>query len=223
MNAKIFYQGVALLGLHLAVCGAAPFPNNRPLDDGRQMRMMLSDLQHELGNHETEIKMVNGRLQTQENLLEGIRQQLADNVQNQQDLSRAQNVHLEGKIDSLDKVVQNLISDLRQIKSQANDSVSILGQYRQKLADMEKIIEAQNLHMKNLEAALNSIVEVLQAKEATEKVAAKSPEAPKTYKVQPGDSLEKIARHHKVSLFALRELNGLTQDRIFVGQTLKIP
>ncbi|MBM3198030.1 MAG: LysM peptidoglycan-binding domain-containing protein [Chlamydiae bacterium] len=43
------------------------------------------------------------------------------------------------------------------------------------------------------------------------------------YKVKPGDSLEKIAKMHKVTVKALRDTNRLLQDKIFVGQELKIP
>ena len=43
------------------------------------------------------------------------------------------------------------------------------------------------------------------------------------YKVKPGDSLEKIARTHKISVEKIKKLNGLDQDLIVVGQELKIP
>jgi LysM repeat protein len=43
------------------------------------------------------------------------------------------------------------------------------------------------------------------------------------YKVKAGDSLEKIARHHRVSLSALKECNHLEGDKITVGQSLHIP
>ncbi len=41
--------------------------------------------------------------------------------------------------------------------------------------------------------------------------------------VQPGDSLEKIAKNNNVSIDALRTANGLESDRIRVGDRLKIP
>lgn len=44
-----------------------------------------------------------------------------------------------------------------------------------------------------------------------------------TYVVRQGDTLSEIANRYSVSLSRLRELNGLTDDRIAVGSALKIP
>jgi len=43
------------------------------------------------------------------------------------------------------------------------------------------------------------------------------------YRIVRGDTLSEIARRHQVSVVALREHNGLQDNRIRVGQTLKIP
>ncbi|MFK3779102.1 peptidoglycan DD-metalloendopeptidase family protein [Agrobacterium sp. NPDC089420] len=43
------------------------------------------------------------------------------------------------------------------------------------------------------------------------------------YKVQPGDSLAKIARENGVSVAALKAANGLSNESIRVGQTLAMP
>lgn len=44
-----------------------------------------------------------------------------------------------------------------------------------------------------------------------------------TYKVKPGDYIAKIAANHGITLSALMKANGLKNDLIFAGQTLKIP
>lgn len=43
------------------------------------------------------------------------------------------------------------------------------------------------------------------------------------YKVQPGDSLAKIARENGVSVAALKAANGLSNENIRIGQTLSMP
>jgi hypothetical protein len=49
------------------------------------------------------------------------------------------------------------------------------------------------------------------------------PVAPTRYTVVRGDTLTRIARHHKVELSALRTANGISGDLIEVGQVLVIP
>ena len=44
-----------------------------------------------------------------------------------------------------------------------------------------------------------------------------------TYKVQPGDSLWKIARRHATSIGAIKKANKLTRDMIRVGKVLRVP
>ena len=71
--------------------------------------------------------------------------------------------------------------------------------------------------------ALHNVIDAFQAKEPLRE-AAISVDGSKTYKVQSGDRLEKIARMHNISVQALREANPqLNGDRINIGQTLKIP
>ncbi len=43
------------------------------------------------------------------------------------------------------------------------------------------------------------------------------------YKVQPGDSLWKVARQHATSIGAIRTANKLTSDMLQVGSSIKIP
>jgi LysM repeat protein len=47
--------------------------------------------------------------------------------------------------------------------------------------------------------------------------------AAESYTVKTGDTLTRIAKAHGTSAAALRDLNGLTTDRINVGQKLKLP
>ena len=44
-----------------------------------------------------------------------------------------------------------------------------------------------------------------------------------TYKVQPGDSLWKIARRYATTIGAIKKANGLTRDMIRVDKKLKVP
>lgn len=207
----------------------APSPGDNLTLTLRQLKNGLTDLKHEMRNHESEIRLFDNRLKSQESTFEHFKQQLAEDVQAQRDFVRASNVNIEGKTETLNQSLKNLetmfrglMADVRQIKTQANESVNVLGQYQQKITELENLIQTQNQQMQNFEAALQSMMEVWEAKETAKEIASRPLEG-QTYKVQSGDSLEKIARLHKVSVQALREVNQLTNDRIIIGQTLKIP
>lgn len=245
---KAFFVAASIL-LFSAAVQAAPAqtygqhpPSQRQMGGGdisttlRQLRTDIADLKHEMRNHEDEIRIFDRRIQSQEGFYEDLKQQLLDETQTQRDLTKAATINLEGKseihtqsINNLEAAVKGLTSDLRQMKTQSNDSVSVLGQHRQKISELEELVHTQGQLIQNLELALKSVVEVWEAKETARELAtqpfdtASSVNSDKTYKVQPGDSLEKIARTHKVSIQSLRAANQLTGDRILIGQTLKIP
>ncbi len=63
-------------------------------------------------------------------------------------------------------------------------------------------------------------IEEIDAKMGSNKA---QPFALKSYRVKPGDSLEKIAKRHKISLESLKKANSLSDDRIMIGQDLQIP
>lgn len=212
---------------------ARPAPPSQGEDLAGVLRLLkngLTDLQHEMQNHESEIRVFDNKIQGIDTSFEHFKQQLTNDIQSQRDFVRATNVNLEGKTETLSQSMKNLetlfrglMADVRQIKTQANDSVAVLGQYKQKMTELEGLVQTQNQHMQNLEAALKSMMEVWEAKEAVKEISNQSVGEGKLYKVQSGDSLEKIARIHKVPLQALRDANQLNSDRIIVGQTLRIP
>ena len=46
---------------------------------------------------------------------------------------------------------------------------------------------------------------------------------PEEHTVRRGETLSEIAQRYQVSLGSLRQVNSITNDRIIVGQILKIP
>jgi hypothetical protein len=50
-----------------------------------------------------------------------------------------------------------------------------------------------------------------------------SPRLPRSVTVQPGDTLYRIAHRHNVTVYDLKTVNVLTNDRIALGQVLYLP
>jgi len=185
----------------------------------RELQASVDEMRHEIKNHETEIRTYEEKFTNQELIIESLREQNANISKANQDLTKSNLANIEMKIGSLDTTSKGLISDLRQIKTHANESSSAIGSCQQKIVAIEKIVEVQNQNLENLSAAIKSLMSVLEVKHELTTFDSSS----NSYLVLAGDSLEKIARLHKTSIKALKELNDLNSDRIKVGQRIKIP
>lgn len=182
----------------------------------------LSNLRHDVSNHEIEIRILEEKLTNQEDTLETLRQKVLDSSQNHRDLLRNSNSSLDAKVDAVDAKTKGLAADLGILKNHANETSSLLAQYKQKISELENTIETQKQQMHHLETAIRSLLDLIQGKDG---IAENTAEAgtTKIYRVQPGDTLEKIAKTQKTTIQALKERNNLNQDKIIVGQKLIIP
>jgi LysM repeat protein len=210
-------------------------PRGQPYQDPnaaviREMRNSLDDLRHEVRNHEVEISIIDEKLKNYDAIVESVRDQFTDFSQMQKEQLKGSSAQLEAKIQSLETTSQSLLGDLRQFKAYSSETTSVLNQYREKINELERIIDQQGQNIGHLQAAMQSLMEALQGKpvEKVRSVAMNNSSPVKsssgiTYRVKAGDSLEKIARAHQVSIQSLKEANGLTTDRIIVGKNLVIP
>lgn len=188
----------------------------------REMRDTIDMLRHEISNHETEMKMMEERIDNQESTIASLRQQILDANQANKELVKGQNSTIDGKMTAIESSNKGLTADLLQLKTHANDSSTALTQYKQEINDLKKNTALQSKNIDNLQAALKSLTEVLQTSEGGPAKDISSNDG-KSYRVKPGDTLEKIARAHSTTVKAIKENNNLSNDRINVGQTLQIP
>lgn len=226
----------ALLLACIFSCGELSAVRNRYYDDEnatvvKEMRDSLDDIRHEVNNHESEIRIYDEKLKNLENIIDGVRDQLMMSSQAHKEQLKGNSNNLETKITSIETTIKGLVADLRQFKTHANDSSVALTQYKQKISELEKIVEQQNQNLDHLHAAMRSLTEALVIKESPpppskSNVAVVAPAdatPPGTYRVKAGDSLEKIARNNQTTVAVIKDLNGLNHDRIVIGQVLKIP
>lgn len=190
----------------------------------REMRDSIDSLRHEIENHETELRMFQERVDNQETTVSSLRQQVLDANQANKELVKGSSTASEGRIAALETANKGLIADLQKFKTHANDSTTALAQYKDRIAELEKVIAAQSKNIESLQSAVKSIAEALQAQVKEVPVAADTGASNgKSYRVKAGDTLEKIAKNNGTTLKALKELNNLSNDRIVVGQSLQLP
>lgn len=222
---------LSLLIFCIFFCGELSAVRNRYYDDEnatmiKEMRDSLDDIRHEVNNHESEIRIYDEKLKNLESIIDGVRDQLTESSQAHKEQLKGNSNLLDSKIVSMETTIKGLIADLRQFKTHANDASVALTQYKQKISDLEKVVEQQNQNIDHLQAALRSLMEAMTVKESAPNRASSAttdPVALGMYRVKAGDSLEKIARLNQTTVSAIKDLNGLSHDRIVVGQVLKMP
>lgn len=110
----------------------------------------------------------------------------------------------ENTIDKLSSEIKNLKKDIQQLLEHLNKINTQLTAHENRLQNVSE-----------LKSTLADLLKKIHSSTIKTRV--------KSYKVQGGDSLEKIARLHHVSVEALKANNKLIKDTIFPGQELQIP
>lgn len=198
----------------------------------QEMRGEVDHLRHEVSNHELEIRMYEEKLGSMESIIESLRDQITTTSKSHKDQLKGNTESLEEKLNSLDTTTKGLVADVRQFKTFSTDANNVLGQYKQRITDLEKTVSQQNQNIEHLQAAMKALMEAMGVKQAPQAkaiaeatTAGSDPSAIPTsfYKIQPGDSLEKIAKANKTSVSIIKQLNNLTNDKIIVGKQIKVP
>lgn len=198
-------------------------PNRYSDQDGgvptQKMQSSLDSCRLQIANHDTELKMFENKLDNFETILEAFNQQIDDLGKNQKDILKKSGETAGGKFQNLESTQKKMIEDLKKLQSHSNDASTSLIQSTQKLAELEKVINIQNQTIDQLKATVKVLMDLIQDKSG---FAADQGTSGKTYKIQPGDNLEKIAKAQQTTVQKLKEWNGLTTDKIVVGKVLKI-
>ncbi len=121
---------------------------------------------------------------------------------------------LERKISQMERSQERAIADLRQLHALTSQTSQAFMEYKEKCRDLDERFE----ELSKLKTTLTSI-----SKSLSQKPAAPAATATAIYKIQPGDSLEKIARRYNTTVETLKRLNGLESDRIIVGKEIQLP
>lgn len=209
---------IPLVGISFisSLSGYQPSPYQNNSND------LVSQLQRTVKNQEIEIKAFEQQLENLHTIIESVRDQVQEGQTAQKERLKGNAESIEMKIASLESTAKGLAADLKQLQTHANETTAALQAFKQKLGELDQRGALQSKNIENMQAALQSVLDAFQLKPEGSG-SALSNWTGRTYKVQNGDTLEKIAKMQQTTVQAIKEANGITNDKIVVGKTLKIP
>ncbi len=175
----------------------ASFQSDRQMHSSAltELRYEIADVKHTLHNTQIEFQL------------------LEEQVKKTKNTSSSE---LDKKIKQLEDSQRKATEEIRQLSKYATQTGLCLSEYKTKITELEKALQQQHSilgEISHLKSNLVSIAQSLQKESSQEEI----------YRVRSGDSLEKIARMHKITLKQLQEANHLSHDKIRIGQELIIP
>ena len=168
------------------------------LQNNRQQDIALEELRVEVADLKHSLHASEVEMHLLDEKLEGSNQS--------KDLSETLS-SLQRKLALIERNQEKLAADIRSLTAHANQTTTSLTQYRDQIRELDRRFE----DLKGLKNTLSSLSKSMEETKTT------------TYKVKAGDSLEKIARRHNISVETLKQINHLQSDRIIVGQELALP
>ena len=200
------------LAVILSSCGSISSTKN----DKHQMELSIhnvrrevEEVKHELNTYEIEHHVIEGKLIDQDQSLKTLHSQFTELNSDKIESLIQEFKSLDKKLNNISKKQEKITSDIRQLTSYSNETTTALTQYKDKIGHLEKIVSIQSGHLQQL----------LKKEHITMDPIGSS----KSYKIQSGDSLEKIAKQHHTSVDVLKSLNNLSSDLIVVGEYMVVP
>lgn len=161
-----------------------------------------------------EVGMLKERAHNLEVSIESIQKDLSDVLFSLKENAKKSNRDLEVRLSKIEEKFEKSLLDVKTLKNHINDTSSLLSDTQKKLYDIQQTVKLQNEEIHELGSAMKNFAKLLGAKNAGDVEA---------YRVEAGDSLEKIAKKFGVSVQAIKDVNELKKNLIIPGQSLKIP
>lgn len=158
------------------------------------LQMEIADLKHALHGTEVEVKLLEERVEASE--------------KSTAPLLSGEASDFKTKISALEKSIDKINQEIRSLMNYTSQTTAALSQYRQQIANIDLKLD----EIAKLRSTLSQLSQTTHSHKSA-----------LTYRVKAGDCLEKIAQQHGVNLETLKRANGLSSDKIIVGQELLIP
>lgn len=169
-----------------------------------ELRQEIADLKHELRSTQVSFQILEEKYHFQDQAISTMKLKNPkwDQLANQLTV-------LERKLYQVEKFQESVLADLRALSMHHEEQGGRLNQCERDVAFQKNRLE----DVGKLKSTLSSISQAMQNKGSNGS----------KYTVKSGDTLDKIARHHHVTVTALKKKNHLTSDRIHIGQEIEIP
>lgn len=207
---------IALIALH-GICGGLEAAPQRQQE--RTLYDVVNELRHQGANCEAELELCKEKLETQERILETLYRDQAEGQRQTQELIRSKVGTGEQRLLALESALPLLHGDILALKSHLEKLTTTMVSLQNKLSGVEEIVAQQGQMAGHLQAAMQTLAAAMQ----TESPTPEAIDSNAVYCVKEGDSLGKIAQRYGVTVKVLKEKNGLTSDKIRIGQPLAIP
>ncbi len=167
-------------------------------------------------NNEQEIRMIKERIETQESIIDSISEKVSTFLKSANSLQKSTKDKIHSQSKDLEQKFGALVEDLKKLKSQANDTAHSIEKMVSKFREQDDFNAKISHHLEKIEEATKSLAKAMQ--NSLVDCATQGD----LYIVKSGDTLEKIAKNHKLTIKSLKEINNLENDTIFAGQKLKV-
>lgn len=177
----------------------------------QEMRLELQELAQKNHAYKVDIDLLHEKIENLHAALSNLKEEAKNQEGSDSAIAKEMGSQVEKRVAAVEKIQKNFSADLKLLKELLNSSTMELGECSRKVQNIEK--ELSN-DIRSLKSTLQTIVTCLEGEKNPGKV----------YLIQGGDTLEKIAQKHGVSVKALKSLNNLTsENKIIAGQKLQIP
>jgi LysM repeat protein len=174
-------------------------------------------LLHRVKNCEVEMEMLKNSISTQEQSREALEKEVSQLLKATRESLQETKEGTSFKQNQMDRALDKVVQDCKQLKTHSNELSKTVNELAQACQELKETTSRQGQAIKELEQAMRAITSAMGGKTSS-----KSSGKTASYTVKSGDSLEKIARAHGMTVTELKELNNLKQSTIRAGQELSV-
>lgn len=167
-------------------------------------------------NCEIELEMLRNSISSQEQAREAFEKEVSSLLRSTKEtLTESRDEKLQRQ-KAFDKTLEKLTQDLKLLKTHANELSQSVNELSKSLTELKESQHHQGQALKELEQAMRAITMAMGG------TPSQKGGSTTTYIVKNGDSLDKIAKAHGMSIGELKELNQMKSSTIYPGQELHV-